>query len=587
LSSCLADNPAKAVDIAANVGLVAGAFAPPMIGLSVAAISQLLKLGVDAATTIPGARAIYKSRKARMPSAMTCGLEALTRDYCKARDAYALVSLSRRDLVGREPSPFFYGIELADRDLPLLYQWLDKVVGGSNSASLDQATKVNEQFSRLNRILQMERNTDGIFGQLEQDLRNPRFTDSDRLSTLKRALRDLMLSALFAEMDMGRPYAYPDGPFTTDNPYYLLAELVGVTNPPEPKDGESINFYIGRLNLRYTDKLPGEIRDRTVALLAARHQRVLAEFIEKVNLNPSVVIREASAQTPGGLSAVYTLERLDRFFDIFALGAGAERAQDEELIRQVRGDLADLKTALTAPEATQPRRAEEIITSVFAKFKLENTNVFLPTHLQSLVRNDLTTRYRRGEGPKDVEDILTTAGRDIDSLLTRTKLGPLEVRGDLELAQSTTLSTLGQFRDFFAPNIAEAMEDLLKQADKNHEPPLAPGSRSPSRHTLARLCLLTLLSGPDWPKDIDKALCRGARMFSPDASLELSFDALDSRFNEAREPIALDDRLCLHQEFLRLDRLASQGLKAPGDAAVHDSGFDPAFWQDALDSRLR
>ncbi|MCM2277480.1 MAG: hypothetical protein NDJ89_05340 [Oligoflexia bacterium] len=594
ISACLADNPAKAIDIGANLGLVAGSFAPPLVGLGIAAVSQLLKVGVEAATAYPSAKAVYETRRNRMPAAMTCGLEALSRDYCKARDAYALINLDRKENTRREPSPFFYGIELADRDLPILYQWLDQVVGGSSSATVDQSKKVNDQFARLNRILGMRRNTEGVLGEMDQYLKNPKFNETDRLTKIKEAIGDVILRALFMdERGMGYPYPYPDGPFVNDDPFLLAAHLAGIPPnlAPPYRDNQSLRVFIGSLPITYTATLGSEIRSRALALLAERHTRVLAEFIQKVNINPPIVIRDASSMTAGGLSAIGTLERLDRFFEIFAFGQPPYKEQDEELINQVRMNLNAIREKLNNVNATQPGMAEEIIADVFKVFKLENTNVFLPTHLQNLIRNDLTTRYRRGEGPKSVDDILLTAGRDIDALLSRTKLGPVEVRGDLELAQSTTISTIAKFRGFFGSSIGNAIWDLQQQADRNREPPLSQGSRSPSRHTAARLCILTLISGTDWPQSVNKSLCRGAKIFSPDARLELSFDALDAKLN-GTSPVSLDDRLCLHQEFLRLDRLASQDLTGPGDSEpgkMKPSAADrksQLLWQGILDSRL-
>ncbi len=586
LSGCLTDNPAKAFDIAANVGLIAGSFATPMVGLAVAAVSELLKVGVQAATSIPSARQLYKSRKDRMPLALSCGLEALTRDYCRARDSHILVDLAHRNQSDGEPIPFFYGIELADRDLPVLYRWLDQVVGGSNSANRQQSDNSNYQFSRLNRVLQMKRNCEGILNELERDLKNPKFTPEDRVRKVKDGLADIMLGALYMDQGNGIPYPYSDGPFKNDSAYVIVSQIAGLPVPEKVEPGTSIREFIGNFKLAYSTELVSGINDRVGSLLRERHQGVLNEFLEKVNLNPPGIVREASSETAGGLSAVLALDRLDHFFDIFAFSPPPYREQDETLINQVRTDLRAVNSDLKRMDATQMDRAVKILNEVHTKFKLENTNVFLPAHLQMLIRNDLTTRYRRGEGPKSVEDILLMAGRDVDLLLQKSKLGPEEVRSDLDRAQALTGTTLSRFRDFFSDSLAKAMEDLKESADRNLEPPVAVGSRSPNRHTLSRLCIMTLISGMEWPKAVDVSICRGAKIFSPDAKLELSFDALQ----KSLEKKSLDDRLCIHQDFLRIDRLASQNLSAPGGHDIGRRGLFEAAestrWQELLDQKV-
>ncbi len=558
LAQCIADNPAKKLEIAANLGSIAGAFAPSMVGLAVSSLSKMVSVAVEAATAFPSAEAIYQSRQDRMQDALICGLEALTRDYCKARDADYLNNLTRSQ---KEPLPFFYGIEMADRDLPKLYAALDEVVGGATTSSLDQAGKVNTEFSRLNRMLQISRNAQGVLGDMDNNLKNPSLGSDARIRIVNETLSDLILHALYSERDPGFPYTFPDGPFRSDDPYRVVGHLAGFNKPSLQSPGESIPAYVSRLGLEYNDALPGQIRQRVGNLLETREQEVVSQFIQKVNINPTTVVRNATSEDTRGRSAVSALHRLFHFFDHYAFAPGSLGGQDVNLIGEIRPDLEAVFNELIDPDATTKAKATEIINDIFKKFKLENTNVFLPAQLQLLVRNDLTTRFRKGEGPHEIDDILLLAGRDIDRTLERSKLGQADVDADLARAQSTTQDSLKGFRNFYKGTIAQVMKDLKKSADENREPPVTPGSRSPKRRTLGQLCILTLVSGMDWPADADKSTCAGTKMISKDAKLELSFDDLNAKM----DTLSLDDRLCLNESFHRLDRLAGQGLKRPGE----------------------
>ena|SRR3989344_7764025 len=93
--------------------------------------------------------------------------------------------------------------------------------------------------------------------------------------------------------------------------------------------------------------------------------------------------------------------------------------------------------------------------------------------------------------------------------------------------------------------------------------------------------ILTLVSRMEWPSDINKDLCKGALIFSRDMKLPLSFEELEKKF--ATPENGLDDRLCAHEDFLRLDRLAGQNLKTPGDVHPREQRM---LWQQILDDKF-
>src|SRR5690606_29506478 len=145
--------------------------------------------------------------------------------------------------------------------------------------------------------------------------------------------------------------------------------------------------------------------------------------------------------------------------------------------------------------------AARTLALVFDALKLENNNVFLPGALAGLINTDLVNRYEAGEGPKELEDILRLAGIDLLQTLGRFNLTPSQVGLDISRSQVVTGASLREFREFFMPAVKAALEDLKKEANAKREPPVGEGD-TPNRDQLSQLCLLTLISGQEWPKEI-------------------------------------------------------------------------------------
>jgi hypothetical protein len=71
---------------------------------------------------------------------------------------------------------------------------------------------------------------------------------------------------------------------------------------------------------------------------------------------------------------------------------------------------------------------------------------------------------------------------------------PAAVKSDITTAQTVSLGSLEQFREFYLKAIKLVMRDLKEMADRNREPP--PGSEgAPVRDQLSKLCILTYVSG--------------------------------------------------------------------------------------------
>lgn len=594
LGDCYKDNPSVAIQLGAGLAELGGAFAPAMVGLGISAVSNLIKVAVEAARLAPSAEAVYDTYKDRMPLALACGMEALARDYCKARDARVLLTTATRDQ-NRELLPFFFGVDLADRHLPALYGWLDRVVNGTdNIRDADQAGKLNLQYSRILVAQNSKRAAQGRFA--ETQLKIDRGVDpGTEISYVKNLIKNLV--AIFYECNMGSGHeACPVSVFYGAESPFNFVKAVAPNGAPD-----NINQDAGYAALiDALDVKPGDlavVKKKFELLFETRYDEVRKDFNEKVNVDLSSLVRDASRVDLEELSPLTALERLFQFLDRYAYEEGAGGQRDQIIIRQLRGKLdrvyqqlldpnsvsdEDQEVACPDPIRNDPERREErcfdpsqaakTIALTFDTFKLDKNNVYLPGIMRGLIRTDLTTRYLRGEAPKQVKDLFRLAGQDLSLLLNRANLTPAAVLKDITNAQSLSSRNADQFRAFFAPALAKAMQALYDAAEEFREPP-AGDPAAPNRNLLSQLCVLTYISGMEWPSQVNFELCADAKLVSREANLTLTMSKIIERLHDK----SFDDRICEYEEFLRMDRLANLKLKKPGERRSPRGFFEGLF----------
>jgi hypothetical protein len=574
LSACYRDNPSVALQLGAGMAEMAGSFMSPAVGLGVSAVSGLMKLGIDAVRTYPAADAIYKVRKGTMPIALSCGLEAFTRDYCKAKDARKLMAVAVRDQ--GEVLPFFRGLELQDRHLPVLYTWLDRVVNGSDDIrDPDHADRLNGQYSRINSSQNSKRYAQGYFQKASVQIGRTTAPDV-KIAIIKGVMRNLV--ALYFNCGINGETACDRTLFTGFENAVGFVKAVAKERLPNPYGNyQTVQNLIEALDIRAED-LPF-LQNNFYLLFQSRYQEVVREFNEKVNVNLASLMRDASRRDTQGRSPLRAIEATFKFLEDYRFPKNeTDKKRDEVLIEELRDRLNSVYQALLDPNSISDRRPEvpcspgenqrahcfdlspaaKTLAIVFEAFKLENNNVFLPGSMQGLVAADLVTRYEQNEGPRELTDILKLAGVDLLQTLHRFNLTPSQVELDLSRSQAVSDSSLKEFRSYFDPAIKMAMVDLKANADSRGEPESG-RPEAPNRNVLAQLCLLTLISDQEWPKDIDIAVCRGTKVVSHEANLTLDFDELEKNLKSH----TFDDRVCIYEEFLRTDRIANLDLALP------------------------
>lgn len=608
LADCYNNNPGVAMQLGASLAELGGAFAPPLIGLAVSTVSNLLKVAVQYSVMAPSARAVYDATAAKMPMALTCGLEALTRDYCKARDARQLLDFSTKAKDGRA-LPFFFGTDLQDRYMPTLYGWLDQVVNGSSKIRSPQhASTINLQFLRLSSAQVALRTSQGYFSDYRQKSQRDPSAEPDYTRAMIRTLLQIFYvinpnSGLYMTSDTSV--------FSGFESAEQFVKVIAPHGAPQ-EDLGSVDRLIDALTITRGDL--GIVEGKFNALFRRRFDLVMADFNDKVQISAPSTVREATRRNLEGLSPVLSWQRMYQFLEQYAFEQGAPGAADHVIISEFKAKLDPILGQLVDPQSVSEQcpanpseddpanppppcipPATRVLTNTHQAFKLDNNNVYLPKMVGDLVRTDLVNRACRGETPKDIKDLLRIGGTDLTLLLQRAGIAsPAAVKSDITTAQTVSLGSLEQFREFYLKAIKLVMRDLKEMADRNREPP--PGSEgAPVRDQLSKLCILTYVSGMG-NDDVDwNTYCANAKIVSA-SNVTISFRDLWK--NLQGKP--LDQRICSYEKFLRVDRLKNQNISATmcntddpfrrfGPIASirrvkHEAPETTAFWQKVMDS---
>jgi hypothetical protein len=609
LADCYNNNPAVAMQLGSSLAELGGAFAPPMIGAGISALSSLIQTAVDYSVKAPTARAVYDATRPIMPDALTCGLEAMTRDYCKARDARNLIDFSLKGTDG-QLLPFFYGTDLQDRYMPALYGWLDKVVnGGGTIRNPNHAGIVNGQFGRL-AVARASLNTaQGYFEDFRTAIQRDPSSEVDRVKSLLKILAHIF-------------YQHSDGPFPFNDESSLFfgyessqAFVIKISGKQPQGQPQSLDQLVESLPISAGDF--NVVENEFSKLYKLRFDLMMIDFNQKVQVSAPLTVKAFRDRDFTGLSPKIAWDRMYSFFDQYAYPPGSDADFDKVAIGEFHDRVQPLFTALADPNSVserctpnpnpdphRPRDAvcippsTQVLSTAHETFKLEdNTNNFLPKVVGDFVHSDLVNRACRGETPKQLKDIIKIGGQDLTALMQRASItSPAALKADISSAQTISLGSLAQFRKFYLPAITWAMQDLKDLADKSKEPPPG-GPNSPVRDQLSKLCILTYISGMSTSEFDFSKFCGDAKLRST-GDIVMSFRDL-VRHLEGKPQ---DDRICAYESFLRVDRLKNQAVpttmctddrKGPrfhgfasqsvrSEEFPRDTQDQTAFWQKAL-----
>ena len=122
-------------------------------------------------------KAIQKLGQAEFISAHQCVLESLSNQWCQAREAYHLIELKLQTHPEIEPDTFSRGVEIINRDLPVLVSWLRKVRSATQPVNSSISNRQSVFLNSSNQLEIWKLKTLGALGdsieKLPKDLLQP------------------------------------------------------------------------------------------------------------------------------------------------------------------------------------------------------------------------------------------------------------------------------------------------------------------------------------------------------------------------------------------------------------------------------
>ena len=647
MADCLRQTPAAGLQVAANIGAVAGSFVSPAVGAGAVMLAQVVALGVESARTAASSEDLWRVNATRMPEAMACGYEAMSSFFCQARDAFALNELANSTTLEPRALPqneVLKVIDLLGRRLPVALRWLERVrSGGSPDDSFD-ADRRNQVLNKLGRLLPMKNDVEGSINESER-LAKKLPTEDERteafvMTTLGQAMR------LSSSNGGTNPFA----DLTRDPWKYACYLLKGYpaqcpNSIPEsnggggPSNGQIVAWFkkeFGNL-LSFSN-----LRSSWEKVYIGASDLVNRQFSETIVIYPQGLLKDGGQDSTDNFSPVQVFEMLRNY--TARLLARVDEFQNPQMKRSLEETLAAIDETITimkdtrdslpnpcpsapaeqpegcGPSGTKPYTAADKLAKIAGLMRLQTGTQFLTEQIHSFAEADLLLRLKQGAAggvPSDLGEILRSVGGEIHTRLTSSGItDPVSITNDLNSGQRLARENLRSFNTAFFPSLERAVTYLREQVDggpgctsalekaqkdpKSVERDKALGEKVAecrnyaekprgtdrmSGQILGRLCLFHLsIEGRYTNAKVAKA-CQGAVVESPFWRTRPELSIL---VDEAKQQIVSqppEQRLCTYWRYLRANRLAAQNA-AIGRGGLLGLDGDGAVEQPGLLGRV-
>lgn len=566
LNECFSQSPAAALQLATNTIALGGSFITPILGAGVSTMGQLVNGVVDYIRNKATNDTIWELYSAKMPLALTCGLESMTELYCEADDAFGIVELYRAGYPKPSglPAPFWLGMDILNRRLEVLSSWIQKVKIGVPPTDVDDAKKVTSVWKKIQKIdiIDIEtmariRNTLKLADKTDSSVTKSRII-SEFLVNTATELSTKCVGGVAAVADCG---SGPFGDYRSDDYIWACWLVYGINDtnqancPLRNQQMESLQSYVEtRLmpNVR-TERFETHWKEIVVSV----REYVDVEFKDKVTLSPEAVLDQAFYPTYN--SPRQALSLIDDFLENLRRTSALANPHRIKLIESVDATIKRVIELLDKPDPNATAMAR--VLELFKVLDLTRNSRKLTEELAALISDDIEARLWDGKIPQDTSEILRASYIDIKDRLRAsgvTKLGP--VVDDLNSARNISQANLEAFTKHFKGSFLKSLESLKRQASKGKEisPESPDGVNRPNGQTLAKLCVLMLSASPIPMDDDEWAICKKATLTSLYSSGKEA-DPLTLRLTSLRASLRgkpFKERVCTYHRFRRAERLA-------------------------------
>ena len=564
IEACLQHSPAAAVSIASNLLALGGSFVSPIFGSAGAVVSQLIGVGVETARNHSSNKALWSLYRNQMPTALACGFEAMTELYCNANDAFDLLELQAKAYTRLDgnPNPIWQSLDLQERRIPVLRNWLISVRNGVLPTDQQEAQRQNNAWARLQALDTFLRNVNGEIRRnvflYDGAAGNPAVQRNLLVTTIFNVAQILSGFSVGGVQNLGMPNPYQSLNATLEilscwvTAGYFTGGNVTVCPPPRPLEGLMGVLYIDKILLpAFPNTGIQDILTNFNSIHAVISKQISLEFAQTITEDPTPILAAALQPLPDNISPRDVLIRIQEFLKQKVAEDDGSNPQKLPLLKDT---IALFTRGLETISDTKDTPVDVKIRNLFEIFHLDRGLQFFDNRIGNFIKWDIQDKMMRGQYPKDITDLLRIAGGDIRTRLVESGVRNLDnVTADLNNSRSLTAGNIAIFREFFIPTLAKSIKMLSERAKKSGEAKTGPDR--PFGQTLGHLCTLVLITGQEWPKKIPWELCAEASLSTihPDPKKLLQINVEDLR----KEIIGLNDqyRFCTYHRFLRASRL--------------------------------
>ena len=588
---CFAGRPQLFATLASLAGSVSAVALTGGASLGIAAGVELLGEAVEYSRKSKIAKKINKINEASIHESFSCALEALSNQWCGAKESLALFKLRARAL--NEEGHFYNGVRFLHKELPIFLGWLDKVQSGSrpnNSGEADRQKEIFAKEAALKAFLPSS------FATLQEKVELlPDGSSPDNL----KAQFDLMRQAI-ADIQGAASYGGNSGGKSANNPIFDVVSqnefpwlLAGLDEAPITTDTQGNPYVVsfsGTPFQSFRDKTikgaesleyplnPQVIERRIEFLFQKGAERLALERSKRLQVDPRDVLWAAESPVLLGPSrGVSPLESLDALAEFMAKVDESEMSANQKVIyRDTRNRLANIRTVVDTaissmensildPDPVDPEDPEDpedpfppntpkddlaakALESIYAESMLEHGLAFFSGRLRRIIRYELHSRVENPEesdGLTAVTSAQLLASQDIlEELESFGTTSPTYIKSSISRSLVNTYTTSQAFAEVFAPNLTKALNFYSKMSrmDDDHKP------------AFYDLCLL-LLAVPNWRNahlgGVPLQLCEGAVKKSDYKHGKPSFRVTKQSYFEKHS----EGRACHYRNFARREKI--------------------------------
>ncbi|MBN21700.1 MAG: hypothetical protein CL678_10475 [Bdellovibrionaceae bacterium] len=333
LSSCLNASPGASALLATQLVAIGGNFIGPVVGTVTEVVGQLIGSTLEFVRHNRVRRAIWDAYATQIPLALTCATTAMTELYCHADDSMQLLKhqIKQYQKPGAKAHPVWIGIDLLQRRLPVLMNWLQSI---KNGVPPNDRYEGGRQRAAWDPVYDLDLIGFQIEGGLREAKRRYDLAAGDsglQKDILRNVLKDLagslssgtMLGVFSLNSASGSFEVTPFSTFSGSRFSYLCWLVIGIGEGQDismcPKfDGlSSPDQY---LNNELLEKNPGfsftQLQTNWESILVQVSKNVENQFSANVSTDPESIMNNSMLRTPDDISPFEVLIQIREMLDV-------------------------------------------------------------------------------------------------------------------------------------------------------------------------------------------------------------------------------------------------------------------------------